>query len=263
MKAEVLFIVQNKPDPADRLNAIREYLQACILRSLHESRAFKSIAFVGGTALRFLYNLPRYSEDIDFSLESKEGYTPLLWMQKLKRDLLYQGFDMTLSWSDKNIINTAWVGFTGIMKEIGLSSQSSEKISIKIEIDTNPPTGAIVKSALVNRHTVFAVQHYDLPSLMAGKVHALLVRPFTKGRDWYDLLWYRSRRPPVEPNQILLKAALAQSGIDYNEDWRKVLRKRITSLDFDKIVMDVAPFLEHREDASLLTPENLLSLLES
>ncbi len=261
MKSEVLALARNTSDPADRLNIVREYIQACILRSLHESQAFESFAFVGGTALRFLYNLPRYSEDLDFSLESKSGYTPLPWMRKLKRDLIYQGYDVSVSWNEKSAVNAAWIGFAGIMKEIGLSGQSAEKLSIKIEIDTNPPAGAVLQSTLVNRHMVFALRHPDMPSLMAGKVHALLVRPYIKGRDWYDLLWYRSRRPPEEPNLILLEAALAQSGIHYDGDWRGALMRRIGELDFDGIARDVSPFLEHHEDAHLITAENLIRLL--
>ncbi len=257
MKSDALQLARTVSDPTDRLNVLREYLQASALRSLHESQAFVSLAFVGGTALRFLFNLPRYSEDLDFSLESKVGYTPLSWMRKLKRDLNYQAYDVEVSWNETSTVNVAWIGFIGIMKEAGLSGHSGEKLSIKIEIDTNPPPGAQIQSTLVNRHTIFALRHYDLPSLMAGKVHALLTRPYVKGRDWYDLLWYRSRRPPVEPNPVLLEAALAQYGIRYDGDWQKMIHARIANIDFDKITRDVEPFLEHREEARLLSAEYL------
>lgn len=152
MKSEAATLVRNTPDPTDRLNIVREYLQACILRSLHESQAFESLAFVGETALRFLYNLPRYSEDLNFSLECKTGYTPLPWMQKLKRDLIYQGYDVSVSWNEKTTVNVAWIGFAEIMREVGLSGHSAENLSIKIEIDTNPPAGAVLQSTLVNRY---------------------------------------------------------------------------------------------------------------
>jgi len=71
MKHELIALARTVSDPTDRLNVVREYLQALIMRSLHESQAFRSIVFMGGTALRFLYNLPRYSEDLDFSRESR------------------------------------------------------------------------------------------------------------------------------------------------------------------------------------------------
>ena len=92
MKHELIVLARTVSDPTDRLNVVREYIQALIMRSLHESQAFRSIVFMGGTALRFLYNLPRYSEDLDFSRESADGYEPVLWMRKIKRDLSYQGY---------------------------------------------------------------------------------------------------------------------------------------------------------------------------
>lgn len=263
MKQELIALASTVPDPTDRLNVMREYLQALVMRSFHESQAFRSIVFMGGTALRFLYNLPRYSEDLDFSRESVGGYEPILWMQKIKRDLSYQGYEVSLSWNATHTVHVAWVGFPGIMKEAGLSGHASEKISIKIEIDTNPPQGATLSSSLVNRHMLFAVRHHDLGSLMAGKVHAILTRPFVKGRDWYDLCWYESRRFPVEPNPILLHAAMAQSGIEDSQDWRAMIKERSAQVDFEAIASDVGPFLEHHEDVQLLTRENLLALMDS
>ncbi len=262
MKTEALTLVQAIADPTERLNTLREYIQALILRSLHESQAFTSLAFVGGTALRFLYHLPRFSEDLDFSLESNNTYRPILWMQKVKRDLHYQGYDITISWNDKSAVNVAWIGIAQMMKEAGLSGHSEEKLSVKIEIDTNPPKGAVCRSVLVNRHTLFAVRHYDLPSLMAGKLNALCTRPFCKGRDWYDLVWYRSQRPPVEPNLELLGNALGQHGILFDGDWRTLLLNRIARMDFEAIRKDVTPFLESHKDAELLRPEYIIALLE-
>lgn len=262
MKNDALRLVHSIPDPTDRLNILREYIQALILRSLHESQAFTSIAFVGGTALRFLFNLPRFSEDLDFSLELKKEYRPVVWMQKVKRDLHYQGYDVLISWNDTSVVNVAWVGIPHLLKEAGLSGHSEEKLSVKLEFDTNPPKGAVCASTLINRHTLFAVRHYDLPSLMAGKVNALLTRSFCKGRDWYDLVWYRSRRPPVEPNLELLRNALAQQGVHLDGDWRTLVRDRIKHTEFEVITKDVAPFLESHEDAKLLRPEYITALLE-
>ena len=262
MKNDALRLVHSIADPTDRLNILREYIQALILRSLHESQAFTSIAFVGGTALRFLFNLPRFSEDLDFSLESDKDYRPLLWMQKVKRDLQFQGYEVSISWNDRSAVHVAWVGIPHLLKEAGLSGHPEEKLSVKIEIDTNPPKGAVCSSTLVNRHTLFAVRHYDLPSLMAGKVNALLTRPLCKGRDWYDLVWYRSQRPPVEPNIELLGNALGQHGVLFDGDWQTLVLNRIKHTEFEVIAKDVAPFLESHEDAKLLRPEYITALLE-
>ncbi|MDP2790426.1 MAG: nucleotidyl transferase AbiEii/AbiGii toxin family protein, partial [Rectinemataceae bacterium] len=93
MKTDALRLAKSAHDPIEAGNLLREYVQARILGSLHESRAFESLSFVGGTALRFLYALPRFSEDLDFSLETPDGYDAARWLKKLKRDLEFQGFD--------------------------------------------------------------------------------------------------------------------------------------------------------------------------
>jgi hypothetical protein len=263
MKDDAIGLSLRSDDPIERTNILREYIQACALRSLHESRAFERLSFVGGTALRFLFDLPRYSEDLDFSLETPEAYEPLPWMTKLKIDLQRLGFNTELSWNDRKTVQVAWIRIAGLLKEAGIVGRVEQKLSIKLEIDTKPPKGAVMERRIVNRRLVFAVRHHDLPSLMAGKIHALLSRPYAKGRDWYDLVWYQSRRPPVEPNASLLQAALLQTGTDIPEGWRNAIIRRLTELDFRAIRADVEPFLERRDDAALLDKESLFGLLGS
>ncbi len=97
-----------------------------------------------------------------------------------------------------------------------------------------PPDGAVTKNRVVNRHFLVAFPHHDLPSLMAGKVRALIVREYPKGRDWYDLLWYRSRSPRIEPNLQLLQAALDQTeGVGHHEAhrWPDLVRSKLAGHD--------------------------------
>jgi hypothetical protein len=99
---------------------------------------------------------------------------------------------------------------------------------------------------------------------MAGKVHALLTRSYPKGRDWFDLLWYRGHRPPVEPNLVFLQHALDQTqgaGRYDSSHWREQVRERLDELDVDVLRRDVRPFLERPEDRVLLSIENLASVL--
>ena len=101
---------------------------------------------------------------------------------------------------------------------------------------------------------------------MAGKIHALTTRKYSKGRDWYDLLWYLSRRPSTEPNLTLLQNALDQTqgvGKFHAADWREMLFKRVQGMDFPKLVQDVEPFLERPQDAQLLTSAHFQSLLHT
>ncbi len=264
MKDEVLALVRALPDPVHKLNLLREYLQACVLRSFHESEAFVCIAFVGGTALRFVYGLPRFSEDLDFSLENKKGYEPEEWLKKVKRDLTAAGFDAAVRWNDRKNVQTAWIRVPTLLKEAGLSDLKQQNLSIKLEIDTHPPAGASSLTGVINRHVLFSTRYHDLPSLMAGKIHALVTRSYPKGRDWYDLLWYRAKRPPVEPNQSLLQNALDQTegpGAMLAAQWTTLVLARLETLNEKKLKEDVESFLERREEAALLTKASLRSTL--
>ena len=265
MKARALELAGGVDDPVGRLNILREYAQASVLRSLHESEAFQALSFVGGTALRFIYDLQRFSEDLDFSVESRASYEPETWMSKLERDLALAGFETTLTWNDRRTVHVGWVRIAGLLQEAGLAPLPEQKLSVKIEIDTRPSSGADTENRVVNRHFLMAFRHHDLPSLMAGKVHALVARSYPKGRDWYDLLWYRSLSSGVEPNYRLLQAALDQTeGVGAHDatNWRATLRSRLEELEMVTLRTDVSPFLERLSDADLLTTEHLWRSLE-
>ena len=257
-------MVRGVTDPSEALNRLREYLQAHVLRSFHECEAFRPLAFVGGTALRFLHGLPRFSEDLDFSLVTAEGYDGKAWMAKAKRDLALAGFEPEVTWNDRKTVHAGWVRVAGLLHEAGLSGMADQKLAVKVEIDTRPPAGARCERRVVTRHLTFLLQHYDLPSLLAGKLHAAISRTYAKGRDWYDLLWYLSHRPPAEPNLTLLQNALDQTagrGRFDAQDWKALVRARLAAFDMEAIAADVRPFLERPQDASLLSRDNLLALL--
>lgn len=264
MKEHLLTVVRAAADRGQALNVMREYLQALALRSFHDSEAFRCLAFVGGTALRFLHGLPRFSEDLDFSLVSPDGYAGQAWMTTLKRDLTLAGFTPEVTWNDRKTVHTGWVRLRGLLHEAGLSPLVDEKLAIKVEVDTRPPGGGRCERQIVTRHASFLLQYHDLPSLMAGKLHALLTRRYAKGRDWYDLVWYLSQRPPLAPNLPLLQNALDQTqGVDRLDarQWMQAVRDRLLKTDIKALVDDVGPFLERPRDVALLTRENLLGLL--
>jgi len=264
MKDEALAIISELSSPADKLNLLREYMQAMVLRSLHESEAFVNLAFVGGTALRFVHNLPRFSEDLDFSVEYREGYKPEAWMKKVKDDLRFAGFAAAVSWNDRTTVHKSWIKVAGLLKDAGLCGRTEQNLSIKLEIDTRPPQGAVSERGIVHRHAMLALRYYDMPSLMAGKVHALMTRRYAKGRDWYDLLWYRGKRPPVEPNLEQLQNALDQTqgrGAFDAQRWKAQVIGKLKAADCESLVNDVKNFLERPEEAALLTEENLCSVL--
>jgi len=245
---------------------MREYLQAHILFSLQAKRGFERLALVGGTALRFIYGMRRYSEDLDFSLERRDGYDFPSLLDRFKSDLLKAGFEVTVHPRQDGPIHSAFIRFSELLYGAGVTPHRNQKLSLKIEIDTNPPAGARMQTTVVNRHFFLALWHHDLPSLMAGKIHALLESPYTKGRDIYDLLWYLTRPEPVEPNIELLQNALAQTGWKEKEvtaaNWKSIVREKLEGLDFAQVREDVGAFLEVPEERELLRKDILLSALE-
>jgi predicted nucleotidyltransferase component of viral defense system len=265
MRDEALALVADEAEPTRKLNLLREYLQAFALRSLHESEAFKAIAFVGGPALRFLHGLPRFSGDLDFSLHDASTYEPERWLRKLRRELELAGFDATVTFNAKRVVHVGWVRVADLLSAAGVVARSQQKIAIKLEIDTRPPTGALVQRGVITRHLTFALRYYAIESLMAGKLYALIARPYAKGRDWFDLLWCRARRPPIDPNEKLLQSALDQTqgvGAVDAAGWRALLRGRLAELDVDVLIKDVGVFLERSQDRRLLERSLLEAALD-
>jgi predicted nucleotidyltransferase component of viral defense system len=247
---------------------VREYLQARILEILQENGAFVSWVFVGGTALRFLYSMPRFSEDLDFSLVKKEleDNFPEL-MKKIKSTFESEDYKLTIKAKVEKTVKSAFLKFEGLLYEIGLSPHVTETISIKVEIDTNPPSGAGFETSVVRRHVLLNLLHYDKSSMLAGKLHALLSRKYVKGRDIYDLMWYLSDKSWPQPNIVFLNNALKQtlwSGKELTFDnWKKITESRISEYDWKSVVTDARPFVEKQKDLETLTKENLIKILET
>ena len=251
-------------DPLAGRNLLREYLQARILEGLQRAGAMSALAFQGGTAVRFLYGLPRYSEDLDFALEgARESYDPRAWMTGVAAQFRREGYEVAASLRDRGGVHSGWLRFRGLLSEVGLSPHRGEVLGIKLDVDTRPPAGAVTETRLVRRHVSVRIHHHDRASLLAGKLHAVLRRPWAKGRDIYDLGWYLSDPGWPPPNVALLNAALRQgdpSAIRLTgETWRGVVAERVASLDWEAVNADVRPFLER--GAEMVGRGELLGLL--
>jgi hypothetical protein len=245
---------------------IREYLQARILQSLQEHGVFETWVFQGGTALRFLYSMPRFSEDLDFAfVKPSIGSNFSSAVESAVNTFHGEGYDLTVKLKGTKTVQSAFIGFTGLLFEAGLSPHRSEKLSIKVEVDTNPPHGAKITSTVVRRHVTLNLRHYDKASLLAGKLHAILTRRYIKGRDCYDLMWYLADRSWPEPNLEWLNNALTQTGwqgpVVKTDNWRTLVRSRVESFVWKRVADDVGPFLERAEEVRLLSKDNILSLL--
>ncbi len=266
MKDYLAELVRTSPTPAHGRNVTREYLQARILGALQRAGAMIPLTFHGGTALRFLYAIARYSEDLDFALEKdKDRYDFRAYLQAIKSELAVEGYAIEMKVNDKKIVHSAFVRFPGLLHELGLSGQRNEVFAVKIEVDTNPPAGAVLTTSIVRRHLTLQLQHHDRASMLAGKLHAVLQRSYLKGRDFYDLLWYLSDPNWPGPNLTLLNNALKKANWKgkplTNDNWHTAVRKLLKAIEWQRVMNDVRPFLESSADPNVLTRENLLRVL--
>jgi len=266
MKDFLIGLVRDAADELQGRNLAREYLQARILGALQKEGAMIPLAFHGGTALRFLYGHQRFSEDLDFALEhAKKQYSFREYLHAIRKEFTSEGYSIELKVSDQKVVHSAFVRFPGLLYELGLSAHESEVLSIKLEVDTKPPAGARLETTLVRRFVLLQLQHHDRSSLLAGKLHAVLQRGFTKGRDLFDLIWYLSDPDWPSPNFHMLNNALQQT--DWSKpkltknNWREIVYHHLTSVDWGKVQNDVQPFLEPGFNIQLLSKGNLEKLL--
>lgn len=267
MKDHLMELVSQYSEANMKLNIMREYLQAYALRALFEQGLFHTTAFVGGTALRFLYDLPRYSEDLDFSLVKPiSHYVSSETFEKLKTEFLLAGYEVSMACNDRKVVHTAFLRFSGIMFEARISPLPAQKLSIRIEIDTRPPEGAHYQRHLITRYFPMAFLSLNISSLFTGKIHALLSRKYTKGRDFFDLMWYLSRWRNLTPNFPMLENALKQTAWKGNipkpTNWKVFLRNIVKKTNWDTVKKEIENLLEDPVYLDMFSKENLLELLK-
>jgi len=249
----------------EKLNRCREFIQLLCLKILDEHKRFESLAFTGGTALRVVFGVRRFSEDLDFSLVKKGDYSFSRMNEELLQGLALAGLQAESKPKAEKTVHSAMLKFSGVLKEIGLSPLQGQKLSIKVEVDTNPPKGGHVQSRIIQKGYVFNVTHFDMPSMFAGKLHACFYRPYLKGRDFYDFLWYMGNK--VRPNFALLNDAIAQTqgkNPAINErNFRKFLLKGMEKVDFKEAKKDVERFLEDKSELRLFDAKLIKSRIEA
>ena len=232
---------------------LENFLQVLCLKIMSDNTMFDHAAFLGGTSLRILFNLRRFSEDLGFSLIDQKTISMDETNTQFIRSFGLYGLEVETKVKSKGAVNSIHLKFKGLLKELGLSDLADQKLSIKWDIDTNPPKGAEITETIVNKTYIFGVRHYDLPSLYAGKLHACFFRSYTKGRDIYDLAWYLSRK--TKPNFTFLNNAIEQTeGANKKinpSEFKDFLLSCIAKIDFEKIKKDVERFLEDPNELNL------------
>jgi predicted nucleotidyltransferase component of viral defense system len=252
----------NAKDALEEEQATKEILQEVALYALWRGGFFEIAAFQGGTSLRILHKLPRFSEDLDFILlQPNSAFDWGRYLKPLLTGLTEFGLQSEVldkSKMDRNI-REALLKNDSIGNQLNLRfnrGRNSPTLKIKLEIDINPPAGSTFAYTYLDFPLDFEVCHQDLPSNFALKIHALLCRPYLKGRDWYDLNWYIKQS--VQPNWAHLRAALNQIGPWKGQqqaiDTRWVvdkLKEEIATIDWKAAAADVERFLGPAERESL------------
>jgi predicted nucleotidyltransferase component of viral defense system len=239
----------------EEFNGLREVMQEIALAGLYRGGFFDKAAFYGGTCLRIFYGLPRFSEDLDFSLLASDAVFSLEPYFKAVRDEFSAlGVDVEISAKKKTVSTGIESAFLkGDTRLFSLAVHAEKTVKIKFEVDTQPPLGFATEEKLLLQPFSFYVKCFSLPDLFAGKMHALLFRKWksrVKGRDWFDFEWYVRKGTPMSLSHFISRAK--QSGYLQNEhltepEFRQLLHQRIDALDVAAANTDVSRFVKDVE----------------
>ena len=254
----------------DSVRALREIIQEVALLGLWRAKFFEHAAFYGGTALRILYGLDRFSEDLDFSLLTPSpDFNLARYTASLEEELQAFGFNVRVEMVDKAVESAVQSAFLKantrnelLIIEAGeeLTGQvaAGQVLKVKIEVDTDPPPGFSTQTRYLLQPIPFAVRSYSLPDLFAGKMHAIIFRKWknrVKGRDWYDLVWYAANHPHL--NLAHLEQRMRQTG-HWSGDkslsqvaFTDLLFEAIDRLNVNQARKDVAPFVKDQQMLAL------------
>ncbi len=244
---------------ADQTNALREVMQEIALVGLQRAGFFEEAAFYGGTCLRIFHGLPRYSEDLDFSLlKTDRSFRLVPYFERLTEEFAALGFDVEISEKRKTAdtdITSAFLKNTA--SRFDLKIQGNRILKIKFEVDTDPPLGFITEQKLLLQPYSTYINCFVLPDLFAGKTHALLFRQWqnrVKGRDWFDFEWYVRQGVPLNRQHLCTRAQ--QSGhwsepTLTQEDFAQLLKERIDNVDLDSAREDVIRFIKSPDEIKI------------
>ncbi|MCM2323303.1 MAG: nucleotidyl transferase AbiEii/AbiGii toxin family protein [Oligoflexia bacterium] len=266
---------------SDAENALKEVLQEIALLGLHRANFFEKAAFYGGTALRILHGLPRFSEDLDFTLfKPDRGFSLSPYFSAVKKELSAYGFHVEITSVNKKLKSEVESAFIKAgtqvhllkidsLKAFGANAQAGAKLQIKFEVDTEPATGFEFEARYLLEPTSFPVITLKKPDLFAGKLHALLYRRWksrVKGRDFYDYVWYLKNRVPARLSYLREKAV--QSGHARPEDLqtgvqlKEALLQRFRKVDFEQAREDALPFIKDPRELEVWSPEFFSQITE-
>jgi len=253
----------------DRINAMHEVMQEIALAGLYRAGFFNKAAFYGGTCLRIFHSLPRFSEDLDFSLiQSEPDFSLEPYFDALIDEFLAMGRKVVISKKEQKKPSAIESAFLKDDTEIyNIRFQSTPKVKIKIEVDTQPPKGFSTEPKLLVLPFSFMVRCFTLPDLFAGKMHALLYRSWkkrVKGRDWFDFEWYIRHNIPLGFEHFVNRAQQTQGHKTSMSPplLKELLKKKIMETDINLVKNDVSPFIKDPSIMDIWSTDYFIQLID-
>lgn len=263
----------------DNKAILREIVQSIVLVGLSRTDFFKKASFYGGTALRIFYDLNRYSEDLDFTLNNVDkNFSIAPFIESIKNVALSYGLELEISIKQKQTstpVESAFAKLNTYQTFINLKMNSEltkllhkdEVIKVKFEIDCEPALGFTSENKWIDMPEFAPVIVLDEASLFAGKLHAILCRNYkntVKGRDYYDFLFYVRRG--IGPNLNYLRNKLINTGKINEKDifnievLKEMLIKRFEQVDFEQVKNDTERFIINNEDLSTYSKDLFIQM---
>jgi len=254
----------------EKQNATHEVMQQITLSGLYRGGFFDNAAFYGGTCLRIFYGMQRYSEDMDFSLlQSDENFHLENYFDAITAEFQAAGREVMITKKEKKVQTNVESAFLKDTTEIyNLQFSTERSVKIKIEVDTQPPSGFATEHKLLMLPFSFMVRCYTLPDLYAGKMHALLFRNWknrVKGRDWYDFEWYVRNDISLDFEHLQQRVKQINSiseEVFSIENFKNMLKERISKTDINAVKNDVRPFIKNPTEMDIWSTDYFLQLAD-
>ena len=264
---EEMLLPYRLPDGSISRNAEQEVMQLIALAGLHRGGFFQHAAFYGGTCLRIFHQLPRFSEDMDFSLIDKRKDVHLEdFFPAIIEEFHLSGYEVDIVKKDKKFFGRVESAFLKENTEAyDIKFKTKKTTKVKIELDVDPPLAFQTEMLSLVRPYVFMTQCYTLPCLYAGKMNALVYRKWQhriKGRDWYDFEWYVRHQVPLDFHHLQERIREFEGCDITKEQFMTQLRDKLATADIEDVKLDVVNFIDNPHEIDHWTNEYFLTLAD-
>lgn len=239
-------------DGSSTPNAEQEVCQKIALAGLHRGGFFEHAAFYGGTCLRMFHGLPRFSEDMDFSLVEKRDDVHLEnYFDAIREEFHLAGFEIDIVKKEKKTFGRVESAFLKENTETyDIKFQTKKMVKVKIELDTDPPLLFNTEQRLLLKPYSFMTRCFILPDLFAGKMHALVYRAWQhriKGRDWFDFEWYVRNEVPLDFQHLQARIREFSDQDVSREEFMEQLRSKLSTANIENVKQDVIPYISSNQ----------------